>query len=351
MSNNNSSAPIRIGINGFGRIGRSVTRKISQNPRFELVVVNEIESDLLNLEYLLKFDSVYGRFNGTTKTESDLLFVNEQKIKFFSKSSIREVPWENYNLDVLIEATGVNANIVESKALVESNKVKKIVVTNAHPSVEHTIVFGANNASFEIQNHSVISSSICDANAIVPVLHYLNESIGIETGLVTTLHPWLSYQNLLDGPISSVSSPGHNWSEYSLGRSSVGNLILKDTTAGEATVSVLPELKGKIDAISFRVPTSNVSASDFSINLSCQTNLEEIQGIFEAAERKYPEVIMLNHESLVSSDFTGMSQSCIIDIHKMKLIGGNFLKMVSWYDNEWAYGSRVLDVAQLVSGK
>ena len=351
MSSNNLPAPIRIGINGFGRIGRSVTRKIMQDPRFELVVVNEIESDLMNLEYLLKFDSVYGRFIGITKTESDLLFINQQKIKFFSKSSIGDVPWESYNLDVLIEATGVNANIVASKTLVNSKKVKKIVVTNTHPSVDHTIVFGANNTSYENDNHSVISSSICDANAIVPVLYYLNESIGVQTGMITTLHPWLSYQNLLDGPISSVSSPGHNWSEYSLGRSSVGNLILKNTTAGEATIRVLPELEGKIDAISFRVPTNNVSASDFSINLSRQTNLEEIQGIFEAAERKYPEVIMLNHESLVSSDFTGMSQSCVIDIDKMKLINGNFLKMVSWYDNEWAYGSRVLDVAQLVSGK
>lgn len=321
------------------------------NPGFELVVINEIESDLLNLEYLLKFDSIYGRFAGTTRILSDSLFINEHEIKFFSKSSTKDVPWESFNLDVLIEATGVNANIVASKILVESRKVKKIVVTNAHPSVDHTIVFGANNASYEIENHSIISSSICDANAIVPVLHYLQESIGIETGMITTLHPWLSYQNLLDGPISSVSSPGHNWSEYSLGRSSVGNLILKDTTAGEATAKVLPELKGKIDAISFRVPTNNVSASDFSINLSRKTNLEEIQRIFEAAESKYPEVIMLNHESLVSSDFTGMSQSCIIDMDKMKLIGGNFLKMVAWYDNEWAYGSRVLDVAKLVSGK
>jgi glyceraldehyde 3-phosphate dehydrogenase len=291
MSNDNLSAPIRIGINGFGRIGRSVTRKIMQDPKFELVVVNEIESDLLNLEYLLKFDSVYGRFTGTTKTESDSLFINQQKIRFFSESSIGDVPWESYNLDVLIEATGVNANIVASKTLVKSNKVKKIVVTNSHPSVEHTIVFGANNASFEKENHSVISSSICDANAIVPVLHYLNESIGIQTAMITTLHPWLSYQNLLDGPISSVSSPGHNWSEYSLGRSSVGNLILKDTTAGEATIRVLPELEGKIDAISFRVPTNNVSASDFSINLSRKTDLEEVQRIFEDAERKYLDIL------------------------------------------------------------
>lgn len=351
MSINSHPAPIRIGINGFGRIGRAVTRKLMQSQEFELVVVNEIESDLLNLEYLLKFDSVYGRFAGSTKVEADFLVINEQKVKFFSYSNTKDVPWEDYRLDVLIEATGVNLNIVSSKYLVELNKVKKIVVTNAHSSVDHTIVFGANNESFVDTKHAVVGSSICDANAIVPVLHYLNESIGIQSAMITTLHPWLSYQNLLDGPISSVSSPGHNWSEYSLGRSSVGNLILKDTTAGEATIRVLPELQDKIEAISFRVPTNNVSASDFSINLTRKTKLEEVREVFEAAQRKYPEVIMLNHESLVSSDFTGMSQSCIIDIDKMKLLDGRFLKMVSWYDNEWAYGSRVLDVAQLVSGK
>lgn len=350
MNSNNPEAPIRIGINGFGRIGRSVTRKIMQNKKFELLVVNDIESDLLNLEYLLKYDSVYGRFAGSTKAVADSLLINEHKIKFFSESNIKDVPWEDYSLDVLIEATGVNTNILASRYLVESEKIKKIVVTNAHASVDHTIVFGANNGSYNYEEHSVVSSSICDANAIVPVLHFLNETIGIQSAMITTLHPWLSYQNLLDGPISSVSSPGHNWSEYSLGRSSVGNLILKDTTAGEATIRVLPELQGKIEAISFRVPTNNVSASDFSINLRNKTNLQDIYHIFEDAEREFPNVIMFNHESLVSSDFTGMSQSCIIDKNKMKLLDGQFLKMVSWYDNEWAYGSRVLDVAQLISG-
>jgi len=131
----------------------------------------------------------------------------------------------------------------------------------------------------------------------------------------------------------------------------VGNLILKDTTAGEATLQVLPKLKGKLEAISFRVPTNNVSASDFSVNLSQQTTLEEIISIFLAEASKFPRVVALNNESLVSSDFTGRSESCIIDQNKMKLINGKFLKMVSWYDNEWAYGNRVLDVAKLISGK
>jgi len=351
MKTKSSSSKVRIGINGFGRIGRAISRKILSSEDFELCVVNDIEPDLANLEYLFKFDSIYGRYTGDVSRSKNSLFLSGTDVCFYSESRSKDVLWESHEIDVLIEATGVNQNVNDALEMSKSNRVRRTVVTNANPNVDITILFSVNNQEFDPELHSVVSSSICDANAIIPVLNALDNSLGIESCLVTTLHPWLSYQNLLDGPISSVSSPGHNWSEYSLGRSSVGNLILKDTTAGEATLQVLPKLKGKLEAISFRVPTNNVSASDFSVNLSQQTTLEEIISIFLAEASKFPRVVALNNESLVSSDFTGRSESCIIDQNKMKLINGKFLKMVSWYDNEWAYGNRVLDVAKLISGK
>lgn len=351
MNTNSVSSKVRVGINGFGRIGRAISRNILNSDIFELCVVNDIEPDLANLEYLFKFDSIYGRYLGDVSRSKNSLILSGTEVRFYSEPKSIDVLWESHEIDVLIEATGVNQNVNEALEMAKSSRVKKTVVTNANPNVDITIVFGVNNEIFNPELHSVVSSSICDANAIIPVLNALENSIGIESCLVTTLHPWLSYQNLLDGPISSVSSPGHNWTEYSLGRSSVGNLILKDTTARDATLQVLPMLKGKLEAISFRVPTNNVSASDFSINLNKRTTIEELNSIFAQEAIKLPNVIALNNESLVSSDFTGRGESCIIEQNKMKLVNGKFLKMVSWYDNEWAYGNRVLDVAKLISGK
>jgi glyceraldehyde 3-phosphate dehydrogenase len=342
-----ATKPIRIGINGFGRIGRALARRIWEDKDLELIVINDIESDLSNLAYLLKFDSIYGRFHADVAAGQEHIEISGKSIRCFSEDSIEKVPWQEFELDVVIEATGVRQNVARAKSLEKGQRVKKVVVTNEDSAVDFTLIYGVNHMAYRREEHFVISSSICDANAIAPVLHYLDKSLGIDSVFITTLHPWLSYQNLLDGPVSSVSSPGHNWSEYALGRSSVGNLILKDTTAGEATLKVLPQLVGKLDAISFRVPTNNVSASDFAINLSTKTTISQIYEIFREASVEFPEVIKLNEESLVSGDFTGLSQSCVIDCTKMKLVGEKFLKLVSWYDNEWAYSCRVLDVVKL----
>jgi glyceraldehyde 3-phosphate dehydrogenase len=346
----NHGRPLKIGINGFGRIGRAIFRRLLQLNHIEAVIVNDTEKDLANLAYLLRFDSVYGRLpESVIVRELTLSVGGRQEVFFYSNNRIEDVPWENFQVDVVIEATGVESNILGSHRLIEQNRVKKVIVTNAHHSVDQTIVMSVNESSYMPQLHNVVSSSICDANAIAPVLYHLDAFAGIEHATVTTLHPWLSYQNLLDGPVSSVSNPGHNWQEYSLGRSSVGNLILKNTTAAEATLKVLPQLRGRLEAISFRVPTSNVSASDFSIVLSRATSIDEIQQHLKEISKAHGGVIALNSESLVSGDFSGMNQSCVIDLTKMSLAQGKYLKLISWYDNEWAYSCRVLDVAELIA--
>jgi glyceraldehyde 3-phosphate dehydrogenase len=346
-----SNKKIRIGINGFGRIGRAITRNILNSKNFELLVVNDLEEDIKNLEYLLKYDSVYGKINSNVNVFDSNMVVNNHKIRFYNYKSTKEVPWDLYSLDVLVEATGVDENVRYSRKLINSGIISKVIVTNSSKHVDHTIIFGVNEKTYNSKEHSLISSSICDANAIVPILHYLDEAVGVESALITTLHPWLSYQNLLDGTVKSISSPGHSWQDYSLGRSSVGNLILKDTTATAATLNVMPKLKGAVEAISFRVPTQNVSVCDLSINLKIEVNGNQILKILENASSKYPDVIGINKESLVSSDFRGIDQSCVIDINKIKIVKDKFLKIVAWYDNEWSYAKRVIDVSKWVADR
>lgn len=342
---------VRIGLNGFGRIGRVLTRIAQEQRDVEIVVINELDQDVANLAYLLKYDSLYGRLDGDVRADGTLLTVQGRTVPVFSQRDIRDVRWEDFRVDVVIEATGVSANGDAAHEMVRRGRVPKIVVTNAHKRVDATVVVGVNDDQYDATHHHVVSSSICDANAVAPLLHQVDRAWGVEAAFITTLHPWLSYQNLLDGPVSSVASPGHAWQDYSLGRASVINLIPKDTTAGNATCVVLPQLAGLIEAISFRVPTHIVSASDLAIKLRKPASADEVNAHFAEAARLRPTVISLEREALVSSDYIRTRQSCIIDARRTKVLNGQFLKMVTWYDNEWGYSNRVLDVARLVAGR
>jgi len=345
---------LRIAINGFGRIGRVVARMILQSEDCELVCINELDPEVNNLAYLLKYDSLYGRFSGVIEVNSNekSILCNGKQIRVYSYSKIENVPWESHNIDVVIEATGVKANVLAARKLLKCG-VSKVVVTHSPPieDVDAIIVLGVNECSYAADKHHIISSSICDAIAIAPVLFEINNTWGVENCFITTLHPWLSYQNLLDGPVSSISSPGHFWNDYALGRNSTLNLILKDTTASSAVLKVLPELKGRVDAISFRVPTNIVSASDLTIALKREVKIEEINTHFEKISKTKSRVIELERESLVSMDYLGTQKSVIIDAKATKVLNGRMVKMVIWYDNEWGYGSRVLDIARLVGSK
>jgi glyceraldehyde 3-phosphate dehydrogenase len=252
---------IRVGLNGFGRIGRAVTRILAEHSDIELVVVNELDDDVANFAYLLKHDSLYGRLAESVEIVGDrAIRIGEREVAFLSFGGICDVAWSRYGVDVVIEATGVSANCVAARELTSGGAVPRVVITNAHQAVDATIIMGVNDDQYDPARHRVVSSSICDANAVAPLLHHLDTQWGIEAAYLTTLHPWLSYQNLLDGPLSSVASPGHSWRDYGLGRASAFNLIPKDTTAAWATIAVLPGLEHKLEAISFRVPTHIVSA-------------------------------------------------------------------------------------------
>lgn len=343
---------INIGINGLGRIGRAVTRIATSSKDLKISVINDIDEDVKNLTYLLKYDSIYGKFNQKIQSISkDEISINNKDIKFYSEKTIDKVPWSKHNVDLVIDASGVEKNVTLSKKIL-SKKLSKVIITHSpDKNIDFTMIFGVNEQNFNNKKHNIISSSICDASALAPVLSEIEKKYGIQNGYVTTLHPRLSYQNLLDGSLKSVSNPGHSWKNYSLGRDSISNLIPKKTTAVKAVTKCLKSLNGKISGISFRVPTSIVCASDITLKLNKNTNKKELTNHFKRLSQTKKNIFEYQEESLVSMDYLGTTKSVIIDANFIEVLGSNLIKMVIWYDNEWGYSNRVVDIAKFVLKK
>jgi len=338
---------IKVGINGFGRIGRAIFRINELNPIFEIAAINDIDPLIENHAYLINYDSIYGPLTNKISTNNNSFIKNNGKqITFYSEERIDLVPWSDMDINIVIDCSGIYSNVVNSHNLINTGLQKVITTHSPKDSVDQTLIMAANEESYDQSNHHVISSSICDANACAPVLKLIDRRLGIVDGFITTLHPWLGYQNLLDGSTKSVSSPGHYWSDYALGRSSIESLIPKPTTLVPALEKVLPELTNNIHAMSFRVPTSIVSASDIVLTLDKKANFESLESMFKELEKEYPDVILVNEESLVSIDFKGINQSCVIDLRWLKTIN-NKIKLVLWYDNEWGYSNRITDLIKL----
>ena len=281
-----------------------------------------------------------------------LKFINnrDQEIAFYSKKNIDEIPWKEHDVDIVIDSSGIYDNVVNSYNLIKQGINKVIITYSPNNSVDHTIIIGVNENSFDKSKHNIISSSICDANACAPVLKILDEEFGITDGFITTLHPWLGYQNLLDGSLKSVSNPGHFWSDFALGRSSTDSLIPKPTSLVSALQKVLPACTNNIYAMSMRVPTSIVSASDMVLSIDKRISLKTIEDVFQQLEYNYPDVVKINRESLVSIDYKGIKQSCVIDLRWLQIFN-NKMKLVLWYDNEWGYSNRVIDLVKIIHEK
>lgn len=340
---------IKIGLNGFGRIGRAITRIADEDGGIEIVVINEIDPDVENSVYLLKYDSTYGRFAGNVASAGNGLLINGRQVDMFAERHGIDVPWEKYGIDVLIDATGIRENVEAAAAIIKRGVPKVVVTHSPRQNIDITIIKGVNEKDYNPQIHHVISSSICDASAVTPILFEIDNKWGIENAFVTTLHPWLSYQNLVDGSVKSISSPGHYWKDYSLGRNSTMSLIPKDTTAAAAAIRVCPQLDGKIDAISFRVPTSIVSGSDLTVQLSNDASLEDVKAHFKSLAQRGDDVFEYQTDHLVSIDHLGTKKSAVVDANNLKVLNKRMIKMVVWYDNEWGYSNRVVDIAHLVT--
>jgi len=328
---------IKVGINGFGRIGRVCMRILLESDDFEVVAINDpVTTD--NLCYLLNFDSHYGRIP-EFEAEGDFLVRDDIKIPIRHEMNISEVDWNGAT--VVIDASGVTENVYNARNLSEG--ITSIVTHSPKDGVDSYIVMGVNDNEYDV-SHKVISSSICDVNGAAQVIKPLDEKYGIENGFVTTLHPWLSYQNLIDGPVANQSNPGHPWPDYSLGRSSVGTMIPKNTSLIPALDNVIPEISKRVDAISFRTPTSIVSSADMTLSLKSDFEAEEVVDFLRGLRSEY---IKVNERHLVGMDYLAMDEAVAIDLQWVRKIG-SMLHLVIWYDNEWSYCSNTVKLARKV---
>ncbi len=340
---------VRVGINGLGRIGRAVLRQAVASDDLQVVAVNDINPDINNLAYLIKYDSTYGRLGQPVVVEDDSIRIGDRPaVRVFRRRSIDAVAWGEHGVDIVIDASGVEANLVAGRRL-KTQGVRYCLVTNSpsEESVDRTVIIGTNHQEIVPGDDFLIASSICDANAIVPAAGVLEREWGIDHGFVTTLHPWLNYQNLLDGAPMSYATPGSVHTAYELGRASTLSLIPKTTSAITASCKVLKSLQDKFLSISYRVPSMIVSSCDISVKLTRSTTIEDIREAFlEEQRRQAWNIIWNNTEPLVSVDFAGSDYSCIVDHRWLMLNEQNYLKVILWYDNEWAYSARVIDLAR-----
>ncbi len=336
---------IKVGINGFGRIGRAVCKILTDEKNIELVHINDINPRPDNLIYLLKYDSTYGKFNKKAEIKNNKIKINNFTPKFSAHKNIDEVPWDKSNVDYIIESTGIENNVIRSKKLFENSKVKKVIVTKCSKNSDKEIIMGFNESKIT-KKDKIISASICDANAAAHILNWIDKEYKIINGSLTTLHPWLTYQNLVDGTALSQSKPGVVWNDFALGRSSVRSLIPKNTSAMDAVETVLPNLKNKIMSFSYRTPTDIVATLDLTLNLKTKPTHKTLVSFLKKKcnQSKY---LTYNLESKVSLDYAKDTMSANIDLQWIK-VNSNTVKIIAWYDNEWGFSSRIVDIIKSI---
>jgi len=344
---------IRIGLNGFGRIGRSIFRTNLLKNKFDIVAINEVNPDNSNIAYQLNYDTLYGQLSNKYKDDKDSIYESNHIVRIFHENYIDNVPWESANVDMVIDVTGVLKNAQRAKNAIEKHNLQKVFITHCPNCVDFTMVLGANEHKYDHDHHHVISTSICDATAIAPVFTIIQKNFGIDKGYVTTLHPWLNYQNLMDGPASSWSVPGEIFHHYALGRSVIGNMIPKPTSAIDATCIVVEGVTNTmIGSFSYRTPNAIVGSADITLVTKKNVSKDQIIQLFMDYQKEQTWNILQNNlEPLVSLDFKGTEYSAIIDNRWTDVIGDNMLKLVLWYDNEWAYSTRVVDQVNYVMSK
>lgn len=345
---------IKVGINGFGRIGRAIFRNNLDKNFFEVVAINDINPDNENIAYTLNYDTLYDRLPEPFRIEGDYMVSpnGTSKMVISHERNVADVDWAAHGVDFVIDASGVYQNVLDAQKLIENGTVKKVFITHSPKDVDFTMVLGANEHLLDLEKHHVISTSICDATAIAPVTKAVNDHFGISHAYGTTLHPWLNYQNLMDGPASSWSVPGEIYHHFALGRSAIGNMIPKPTSAIAATCTVLESYgitQEMFGSFSYRTPTAIVGSADLTFHLNKDTDTKEVLEVFEKLEQEqHWSIVHNNWEPLVSLDFKKADVAAAIDHRWTNVVNGRMLKLVLWYDNEWGYAARVLDQVKLV---
>ncbi len=345
---------VKVAINGFGRIGRLVFRAMVEQglvgKEVEVVAVGDIvPAD--NLAYLLKYDSTQGRFAGTVgskksaadKVEDDILIVNGAEIRVVSAKTPAELPWKALGVDIVIESTGLFTEAEKAKGHLAAG-AKKVVISAPAKGEDITIVMGVNHDKYDAAKHNIISNASCTTNCLAPVVHVLlKEGIGIEEGLMTTVHAYTATQKTVDGPSKK---------DWKGGRTAAQNVIPSTTGAAKATALVCPEVKGKLTGVAFRVPVPTVSVVDLTVRTVKETSLKEINALMKQASQTYLKgVLDYTSDEVVSTDFIHDKHSSIYDSTSGVELNSRFFKLVSWYDNEWGYSNRVGDLLKLIIAK
>ncbi len=326
---------VKIGINGFGRIGRLVMREMFRRKEFDVRGINDL-TDAETLGHLFKYDSVHGKYDGTVETGDDFITVDGKKIKVFSEKNPEALPWKDLGVDVVIEATGVFRSKEKVMPHISSGGARKVLITApAKGEVDYTIVPGVNDDGLK-EDHVVVSTASCTTNSIAPIIKILNDKLGIVTGFLTTIHAYTNDQRILDLPHSDLRRA----------RAAAVNTIPTTTGAAKAVGKVIPELKGKLDGVAMRVPVPDGSMTDLTLVVKQVTTVEEVHSIIEeAANSSLKGIIEFSREPLVSSDIIGTTESGILD-SLLTYVSGTFVRIFSWYDNEYGYSCRVVDVAK-----
>ncbi|MEA5092279.1 MAG: type I glyceraldehyde-3-phosphate dehydrogenase [Acidaminococcaceae bacterium] len=330
----------KIGINGFGRIGRNVFRAAMNKPEFDVVAVNDL-TDAATLAHLLKYDSVHGIFDAEVSVDGDCIVVNGKKIKVVAQTDPSKLPWGEMGVEVVVESTGRFTEGEKAKAHLTAG-AKKVIISAPAKGEDITIVMGVNEDKYDPANHNIISNASCTTNCLAPFTKVLLENFGIETGLMTTVHSYTNDQKILDLPHSDLRRA----------RAAALSIIPTTTGAAKAVALVLPEVKGKLNGFAMRVPTANVSITDLTVTLSKDTTVAEINAALKkASEGELKGIMGYNELPLVSRDYNGCPLSSIVDGLSTMMVGPRMAKVVSWYDNEWGYSNRVVDLALYIAKK
>ncbi|GLY10234.1 glyceraldehyde-3-phosphate dehydrogenase [Pseudobacillus badius] len=328
----------KVAINGFGRIGRMVFRKAILEDKFDIVAVNA-SYPAETLAHLIKYDTNHGKFDGDVQIEENALIVNGKRVQLVNNRDPRELPWKELGIEIVIEATG-KFNAREKAALHLEAGAQKVVLTAPGKNEDVTIVMGVNQDDLDIEKHEVISNASCTTNCLAPVAKVLNDTFGIENGLMTTVHAYTNDQNNIDNPHKDLRRA----------RACAQSIIPTSTGAAKALSLVLPELKGKIHGMALRVPTSNVSLVDLVVDLKREVTVDEVNEAFiQASEGALKGIIEFTTEPLVSVDFNTNPHSSIIDGLSTIVMEGTKVKVLAWYDNEWGYSCRVVDLVSYVA--
>jgi glyceraldehyde 3-phosphate dehydrogenase len=330
---------VRIGINGFGRIGRNVFRAGFGRPGLEVVAINDLPTPTETLAHLLKYDSILGAFNRDVKAAPDGLTVEGKPVKMFTSKSPAEIPWQDLGVDLVVESTGVFTDKEKAAGHLRGS-VKKVIISAPAKGEDITIVLGVNERLYDPAKHHVISNASCTTNCVVPMAKIIHEKFKIVRGYMTTIHSYTNDQRLLD----------LSHKDLRRARAAALSLIPSSTGAAKTVGVVFPELKGRIDGTSIRVPTPNVSIVDLSCQVETATTVEEVNQAFKAqAEGLLKGILQYNTELLVSKDFNGNPHSSIFDSTMTAVIDKQLIKAFGWYDNEWGYSNRVIDLIEFIA--